>query len=345
MRPFNLEYHNAFAGSEMIGSYDRSQRRYFLKDHLGSIRTTVNQNGNVDGYDDYYPFGLVMPGRSSNTANPNDNYKFTGYEQDDEAGLNLYHAGARGYDPVLGRFMSIDRFYYKYPSLSTYQYAANNPLYFVDVNGDSINVKTLQNVDAAKSTNTTQQVINDLQSVTGLSLSIDSNGMVTYAKDADGNAIVTKDGNAIGSGTARTDLIGALDHTTTVDVGVSTKGSKAGGNIMLIDAGQINDFISGTSSDLDNRTMGFGMTFLHELNHTSIGGGLKDDKSAFGNTGAVVNRMNTIRGELGSSFGQRTSYMGLSFSPTKNPVFIPFNMASKNMLNQGRIPSRGVIKY
>ena len=85
-----------------------------------------------------YPFGLAMPGRSSNSANPNDDYKFTGYEKDDEAGLDLYHAGNRGYDPVLGRFMQIDRYYYKYPSMSTYQYAANNPVYFIDVNGDSI---------------------------------------------------------------------------------------------------------------------------------------------------------------------------------------------------------------
>jgi RHS repeat-associated protein len=55
-----------------------------------------------------YPFGLTMPGRSANTANPNDNYKFTGYENDDEGGLDLYHANARGYDPVLGRFMQLD---------------------------------------------------------------------------------------------------------------------------------------------------------------------------------------------------------------------------------------------
>ena len=173
---------NITAGGEIIGNLAGGGRRCFLKDHVGSVRTTVDRNGNIVGHDDYCPFGLAMPGRSSNSANPNDDYKFTGYEKDDEAGLNIYHAGARGYDPVLGRFMSIDRFYFKYPSLSTYQYAANNPLYFVDVNGDSINVKMLQNVDAAKSTNTTQQVINDLQSISGLSLSIDSNGMVTYAK-------------------------------------------------------------------------------------------------------------------------------------------------------------------
>ena len=132
---------NITAGGEVIGNLDGTERRYFLKDHVGSVRTTVDRNGNVVGHDDYYPFGLAMPGRSSNSSNPNDDYKFTGYELDNEARLTMYHAGARGYDPILGRFMQIDRFYHKYPSLSTYQYAANNPLYFTDINGDSLYVE------------------------------------------------------------------------------------------------------------------------------------------------------------------------------------------------------------
>lgn len=107
-------------------------RKYFVKDHIGNVRTTVNRDGNVLGYDDYFPFGLVMPGRSNNTANPNDNYKFTGYEKDDEAGLTMYHANARGYDPVIGRFAQID------PLLeysSPYTYVGNNPLAFTDPTG------------------------------------------------------------------------------------------------------------------------------------------------------------------------------------------------------------------
>ena len=64
----------------------RDKRVYFVKDHLGSVRATVNEAGDVISHDDYYPFGLTMPGRSANTANPNDNYKFTGHERDDEAG-------------------------------------------------------------------------------------------------------------------------------------------------------------------------------------------------------------------------------------------------------------------
>ena len=98
----NLKYVNILAGGEVIGNLAGGERRYFLKDHLGSVRTTVDRNGNIVGRDDYYPFGLTMPWRSSNSSNPNDDYKFTGYELDDEARLTMYHANARGYDPVLG---------------------------------------------------------------------------------------------------------------------------------------------------------------------------------------------------------------------------------------------------
>ena len=131
----NLRFYNIMAGGEVIGNLAGDGRRYFLKDHLGSVRTTVDRNGNIVGRDDYYPFGLAMPGRSSNIANPNDTYKFTGYEKDDEGGLDLYHANARGYDPVLGRFMRIDPLHMERPGLSTYNYVQNNPLNRVDPTG------------------------------------------------------------------------------------------------------------------------------------------------------------------------------------------------------------------
>ncbi len=132
-----LAFQNIVAGAEIIGTFDGTQRRYFLKDHLGSIRTTVDQNGNMDGYDDYYPFGLVMPGRSSNTGNLNDNYKFTGHEFDDEAGLNIYYMIARGYDPVLGRFLQVDPLANEFAGWSPYSYTFNNPLKFTDPTGMS----------------------------------------------------------------------------------------------------------------------------------------------------------------------------------------------------------------
>ena len=126
---------NITAGGEIIGNLAGDERRYFLKDHLGSVRTTVDRNGNIVGRDDYYPFGLAMPGRSSNSSNPNDDYKFTGYEKDDEAGLTVYHANARGYDPVLGRFNQVDPLSDLFPHVSSYAYGNNNPLRFTDPTG------------------------------------------------------------------------------------------------------------------------------------------------------------------------------------------------------------------
>jgi hypothetical protein len=41
------------------------------------------------------------------------------------------------YDPQLGRFHTQDRFAEKYDDMSPYQYTMNNPILFVDINGDS----------------------------------------------------------------------------------------------------------------------------------------------------------------------------------------------------------------
>lgn len=46
--------------------------------------------------------------------------------------------GARVYNPTIGRFDKPDRYSEKYMPLSTYQYAANNPIRYIDINGDSL---------------------------------------------------------------------------------------------------------------------------------------------------------------------------------------------------------------
>ncbi|MBP6979000.1 MAG: hypothetical protein KBB71_11875 [Lentimicrobiaceae bacterium] len=60
-----------------------------------------------------------------------------------EADLQWYDYGARFYDPQIGRFHTVDRFTEKYYSMTPYQYGANNPILFIDVNGDSIDVSDM----------------------------------------------------------------------------------------------------------------------------------------------------------------------------------------------------------
>ncbi len=61
-------------------------------------------------------------------------YKFNGKELDNETGM--YYYGARYYEPRLSVWMSVDPKVEEYAYLSPYVYCANNPIIFIDPDGN-----------------------------------------------------------------------------------------------------------------------------------------------------------------------------------------------------------------
>jgi RHS repeat-associated protein len=107
------------------------------------IQVDVNSDGIVDSYkadivsaNDYYPFGMLIPGRKYSISNTNYRYGFNGKELDkDISGTTTYDYGFRIYNPGLGRFLSVDPMTKSYPWYTPYQYAGNKPTRYIDRDG------------------------------------------------------------------------------------------------------------------------------------------------------------------------------------------------------------------
>lgn len=66
-------------------------------------------------------------------------FGFNGMRKDDEihgATGTSYDFGARMYDPRVSRFLSLDPFAFKFPGESPYLFAGDNPIYYIDKNGE-----------------------------------------------------------------------------------------------------------------------------------------------------------------------------------------------------------------
>ena len=115
---------------------------YFLKDHLGNNRVMFGDNDG-DGLaealqeDHYYPFGLKMGDGSLQASLPNV-LLYNGKEIQDEMALGWYDYGARMMNPTISRWNGVDALAEDYSEWSPYNYTLNNPIRFIDPDGNSV---------------------------------------------------------------------------------------------------------------------------------------------------------------------------------------------------------------
>ncbi|WP_188463096.1 RHS repeat-associated core domain-containing protein [Marivirga lumbricoides] len=83
----------------------------------------------------YYPFGMSQHYSYQRELTKEQRYTYNGKESITDLGLGWLDFGARMYDAALGRWFNIDPMAEKMYSQSTYNYAFNNPMLFVDPDG------------------------------------------------------------------------------------------------------------------------------------------------------------------------------------------------------------------
>ena len=102
-----------------------------VKDYLGNVRAVVrSNNGSTIKINDYLPYGTKIEEYSTSYQVGHNRWHYAGKEYQD--------FGSRYYSPGLGRWTATDPQSWKYSSASPYNYCNNNPVNFVDPNGEAV---------------------------------------------------------------------------------------------------------------------------------------------------------------------------------------------------------------
>ncbi|MBE4949562.1 RHS repeat domain-containing protein [Chryseobacterium culicis] len=111
---------------------------YQHKNHLGNARISFARNSagalEITDANDYYPFGMnqLKTGNAFFGSGTYKNYKYNGKELQESG---MYDYGARFYMPDLGRWGVVDPLAEKTRRWTSYVYAADNPIRFIDPDG------------------------------------------------------------------------------------------------------------------------------------------------------------------------------------------------------------------
>ncbi|WP_338868698.1 DUF6443 domain-containing protein [Spirosoma sp. SC4-14] len=134
------------AGSSATAANSYYRYEYQLKDHLGNLRVACRcgekasesspsdaQTPLVVQENHYDPFGLDLTGLNKVPDLTANRFKYNGKE--DEAPLGWIDFNWRHYDPALARFVTVDKLAEKFPYLTTYQFASNDPIGKIELDG------------------------------------------------------------------------------------------------------------------------------------------------------------------------------------------------------------------
>ena len=119
------------------------------KSYLGLNSICLFQNHRIH-LSNFYSFGSLLTGRVwSPTSTDKYRFGFNGKENTDEiyGEGNGIDFGARIYDGRLGRFYTIDKYLNVYPWSSPFCFAVNNPIMFIDFDGNIIKIPNKKDRD------------------------------------------------------------------------------------------------------------------------------------------------------------------------------------------------------
>jgi RHS repeat-associated protein len=150
---------------------EQQRQYYYHSDHLGSAQLITNYAGEEYERLEYTPYGELWIEQAAEASVLDIAYRFTGKERDEETGN--YYYGARYLDPRTSRWLSTDPAMgdyvpgpgkgakglsgmggvYNTINFHVYGYAANNPIKYVDPDGEiniPIAIKHLQDAEGWK---------------------------------------------------------------------------------------------------------------------------------------------------------------------------------------------------
>ena len=246
-----------FGGGRIVGTVDdETEVRYFLTDHLGSVRAVVNSGCEVLERNDYQPFGKRWVTPSMPVSVNRD--RFNGKEDQSFAGLPFSDYSARMYDRERGRWLAQDPLQQYH---SPYVFCGNNPICQIDPFG--MNAYNISSTHLNKD-NEVVAVYDD-----------GDLGIYYHDKDTTGTIIELllyySSDNTSGGGKY-------VGETYFWDEFVNPETGEASGKIEL---GQSFDFteLIDIAQDMN----------LPQIAKASMSGGIFDIKSTYGNIGRLLN--------------------------------------------------------